>query len=198
MQAYHFDRESQRITDIINDKVVFFGMEDFKKKIVEGDDCFMCGTSRSQTEFSDEHVIPNWILKKFKVHNATIDLPNRTRFSYGRSTIPCCRSCNSLLGKEVERPISKLLALPHEEMSKLFADQENVQKLFVWMSLIFLKTHLKVMDLSNHRDKRKGEEKIGELHDWGVLHHVHCVARVPVWRCWQSLLPASCQEGVES
>lgn len=61
-----------------------------------------------------------------------------------------------------------------------FVDQlksDGSNKLFCWMCLIFLKTHLKDKGLAVHQDHRKGTEKIGELHSWGDLHHIHCMAR---------------------
>jgi len=56
-------------------------------------------------------------------------------------------------------------------------------RLFCWMSLIFLKAHLKDKYLRFHLDRRKGETKIGELHSWEDLHHIHCVARAFYTRC---------------
>lgn len=48
---------------------------------------------------------------------------------------------------------------------------------FLWQCLIFLKTHLKDKSLTLHRDRRRGNEMIGEIYEWKVLHHIHCVAR---------------------
>jgi hypothetical protein len=45
------------------------------------------------------------------------------------------------------------------------------------MALIFLKAHLKNKYLNYHRDSRKGDVKIAEIHSWEELYHLHCVAR---------------------
>jgi hypothetical protein len=49
--------------------------------------------------------------------------------------------------------------------------------LFVWMSLIFLNTHLKDRNLRYNRDLRSSPDPISDLYDWERLHHVHAVAR---------------------
>jgi hypothetical protein len=80
------------------------------------------------------------------------------------------------MGECLERPIREMF----EKGYKSFGEQLKLNgpwDLFCWMNLIFLKTHLKDNNLSFHRDTRKGEMKIGELHSWEDLHHIHCMAR---------------------
>jgi hypothetical protein len=48
---------------------------------------------------------------------------------------------------------------------------------FVWMGLIFLKTHLKDRAHRVFLDQRRGNEKIADDYDWERLHHIHCVVR---------------------
>ena len=56
------------------------------------------------------------------------------------------------------------------------------------------------------RDSRKGEQRIGELHAWQDLHHIHCVARSFYTQCELRaevcgsllVLPAKNIPGVES
>jgi hypothetical protein len=49
--------------------------------------------------------------------------------------------------------------------------------LFCWLTLIFFKVHYRDRALRLHLDPRKGDETIGDLINWGELHHIHCVAR---------------------
>ncbi len=86
-------------------KVLYFSCERFVRDIAEGNCCFICGADKATTKFNDEHVIPDWVLKRFRLHSRTITLPNDTEFSYGRYKIPCCERCNSLLGSTFETPI---------------------------------------------------------------------------------------------
>jgi hypothetical protein len=80
------------------------------------------------------------------------------------------------MGEQFEKPISAMFAkgagVVNQELK-----EHGAWRLFCWMCLIFVKTHLKDKNLNLHPDPRKGEEKIGELHDWGELHHIHCMAR---------------------
>jgi len=157
-------------------RIIFFSFKRFVKDIVEGNHCFMCGVSSEARPFNNEHVLPDWILRRYQLHNRTITLPNGAQFRYGQFTIPCCEKCNGKLGERVEKPIREMF----DKGYKAFGEQveaEGPWRLFCWMCLIFLKTHLKDNDLSFHQDRRKGEDKIGELHSWDDLHHIHCMAR---------------------
>jgi hypothetical protein len=58
-----------------------------------------------------------------------------------------------------------------------FLEGGSLLKLYVWMGLIYLKTHLKDRAMRVHLDRRKGEEKIGDDYDWADLHHIHSVVR---------------------
>jgi hypothetical protein len=163
---------------VLNSKgrVLFFSLPRFISDISEGNDCFICGAKQNVVPFNDEHVIPDWILRRYGLHNKFITLPNGTTFRYGAFKIPCCAECNSRMGEEVEKPISEMLASGTKGISQELKDKGPWQ-LFCWMALIFLKTHLKDKDLVFHRDRRKGDLKIGELHSWEDLHHIHCLAR---------------------
>ena len=51
---------------VINGKgeIVFFGLKHFLDDIVKGDCCFICGAKPGSKQFNDEHIIPDWILRK--------------------------------------------------------------------------------------------------------------------------------------
>ena len=57
-------------------KVLYLDANRFVRDIVAGDCCFICGISPEEAEFNREHVLPNWILNKYDLHDITIDLPN--------------------------------------------------------------------------------------------------------------------------
>lgn len=159
-------------------KILFFNYDDFINKIVRKNNCFICGATKNMKPFNDEHVIPDWILRKFKMHTKSITLPNGTTLKYGHYKIPCCQECNSELGKTYEIPISELLSHSYAEIcNRLEEDPKLIQLLFKWLSLIFIKTHLKDTLLLQDRDVRNDSGMIGDGHYWSDIHHIHCIAR---------------------
>jgi len=85
-------------------------------------------------------------------------------------------SCNKLLGQEVENPVATLFAGGYDALIN-HCKAEGPYLLFTWLSLIFLKTHLKDRSLLINRDRRIASQKISELYEWPELHHIHCIAR---------------------
>jgi hypothetical protein len=61
-----------------------------------------------------------------------------------------------------------------------YVQQEGTALLYQWLSLIYLKTHLKDASLrAALRKPENGEasEMIGDIYEWSELHHVHAIAR---------------------
>ena len=126
----------------IDKKVIFFGIEDFMDKIANGDCCFICGAEPNSKKFNNEHIIPDWILKKYNLNSNFITLPNGTKFKHNQYKVPCCKDCNSELGEVYEKPISQLLSKSYSEIIEIIKQEpETVHFLFRWLNLIFLKTH---------------------------------------------------------
>ncbi|WP_026135718.1 hypothetical protein [Nafulsella turpanensis] len=170
--------EESRTIKNTGGKILLFGLDEFKENIVKGDSCFICGASPESKEFNNEHVIPDWVLRRFSLNDKFVTLPNNTKFRYNQYLIPCCKDCNTELGQFYEIPISALLSKPYEEVvSELEMDYEKFELLFRWLNLIFLKTHLKDKTILQNRDKRKGEGVIADKYFWEDLHHIHCIAR---------------------
>lgn len=157
-------------------KVIFYSFPRFVAHIATGDKCFICGASPGSKPFNNEHVFPDWILRRYKLHDRVLTIPNRSTFRYGALRIPCCVDCNSEMGALFETPIREMFAAGYDA----FCD--GVQKcgvwpVFIWMSLIFLKAHLKDKSLRFHRHLRKPRTTIGESYSWEDLHHIHCLCR---------------------
>ena len=93
-----------------DNRILYFSWDRFKSDICEGTCCFICGMPKNGNEFNDEHILPNWILRKFDLHRQSITLPNGQTLKYGSYKIPCCVTCNSLLGEELENPLSTVLS----------------------------------------------------------------------------------------
>jgi hypothetical protein len=158
-------------------KVLHFSYARFKRDIIDGNCCFICGLAPdSGVQFNDEHVVPDWIVRRFGLTGRTLHLPNEVEFKYDRYTIPCCAPCNTLLSETYEKPLSRLVAKGRDAVYA-HVMKDGPFELFTWLALVFLKTHLKDRHLRFHLDRRKPEFRIAELHDWDALHHIHCVIR---------------------
>jgi hypothetical protein len=80
------------------------------------------------------------------------------------------------MGREIETPISKIVRRGPDAVAAHIL-REGPLKFFVWLGLIFLKTHLKDRSHRHHLDKRKGKQIISDQYDWDQLHHIHAVVR---------------------
>jgi hypothetical protein len=160
----------------LDGKILHFSGERFQKDIVDGDCCFMCGASPKSKVFNNEHVIPNWLLTEIGLHDQSVTLSNGKMLRYSSFVVPCCQSCNEFLGREIEEPISRILKGGFGAVVE-HIKQEGPWRLFEWLNLIFLKTHLKDTQLRYHLDTRKGTERISDFYEWSGIHHIHCVSR---------------------
>jgi hypothetical protein len=57
-------------------RVIVYSAEEFLNKICATDCCFVCGSSRREKPFNDEHVVPRWILNRYSLFGKEIILPN--------------------------------------------------------------------------------------------------------------------------
>jgi hypothetical protein len=158
-------------------RVIVFSIGRFIRDIVEGGSCFICGKSRDEVPFNDEHIIPDWVLRRTGLYERQITLPNETLHRYAQYKVPCCVPCNSLMGRTFEVPISKLFAEGYDAVAGHMRTREGMAQLFIWLAFIYLKTHLKDLSLRMHQDRRMPEGKIAYVYEWESLHHIHCVAR---------------------
>lgn len=160
-------------------RILFYGSADFIRDICLGDRCFICGASPDDVEFNDEHVVSDWLLRRFEQHQIRLQLPNRTYQFYGRHKLPCCVDCNTLLGRAVENPVSKLTELGHAALLK--SDRSVSGPLLAqWLTQTFFKLMLMDGRLPNSRDRRSGDTStIAGDREWQTLHHLHALVRVP-------------------
>jgi hypothetical protein len=163
---------------IIDDlgRVVFYSADRFVREIVDEDRCFICGRQRTSTVFNDEHVIPDWLLRRHSLHDKRIVIPGESDLLYGRYKIPCCQDCNSLMARRYEEPIAERFAEGYGAVTEML--KQNPLTVFGWMNLLFLKVHLKDRALILNRDRRVTSPRISDLYDWPEIHHIHCVARM--------------------
>jgi len=151
-------------------RVVSLGVDRFISAIAHGDACFICGVAPAEKRFNDEHVIPNWILKRHELHSRRLVTPNKADLMYGRNTVPCCIECNALMANSLEKPISEAFRGGYTAVCE-FMRGEHGPLLFVWLASLFLKTHLKDRELRWNLDERAGGQKIAECYDWAEFYH---------------------------
>lgn len=157
--------------------IIHFSIPRFLSDIINGDCCFICGRTRTDTLFNDEHIIPDWILRRFSLHDQTITLPNNRPIKYSQYKVPCCQSCNTLMSEIFETPISNAINLGYEEFASYLSNEDFLIKVFVWLSLIFFKAHFKDKALRLYPDLRMPDVRLADQYNWKALHHIHCVAR---------------------
>ena len=159
-------------------RVLLFSATQFTAEICDGDACFICGAPRGSKKFNNEHVVPRWVLKRYNLFAEAITLPNGAQQHYGTYVMPCCAECNSLLGDRIETPISQLLDGGFDAIVARL-NEKTIAALYVWLCLLFVKTHLKDRAYRVHKDFRDGDARIADDYFWPEMHHLHCVARAP-------------------
>jgi hypothetical protein len=157
-------------------KVIFFSTKRFIDDICLGNCCFICGADPAEKQFNDEHVFPEWLLRKYALFARTISLPNGKTVRYDRHTVPCCVECNILMGREIEEPMSAVVNGGPDSIQSHIASN-GALKLFVWMGLIYLKLHLKNKTNRKVLDRRVQSGMIADDYEWDLLHHIHTVVR---------------------
>lgn len=155
--------------------ILFFPIERFQREICQNGHCFICG-SEPNDNFNREHIIPKWVLKSCNIYNKAITLPNGETTLYSKYTLQCCKECNSILGQHFEDPVRKIFSNGFDAVES-HINNHGPQLIQLWLSLIFLKTHLKDFRLKLKLDDRIDSGKIGDQYDLGDLHHIHALAR---------------------
>lgn len=121
----HIDPESKNLVSA-DGKVLVYTVKNFIVNICESDNCFVCGAGESENTFNAEHIIPRWVLKRFNLFGAKLNLPNRVPFQYGKYVIRCCSDCNTFLGERVETIISKGLSGDYNNALSFFNDNREL------------------------------------------------------------------------
>jgi hypothetical protein len=94
--------------------------------------CFLCGCRLGQKNRADEHVIPKWVQRKYKLANQQLHLLNRTTIPYRQLTIPCCFTCNNKHLQPLEKRMSRAVALGANAVRAL-----DHHDLFLWLGKMF-------------------------------------------------------------
>ena len=115
------------------------------------DRCFLCGIKLNESNGSEEHIYPKWLLREFDLYNESMYLLNRTRIKYKDLKIPCCKKCNSKMSKILEKPIKEAVQSGFDAFNNV--DRDIV---FVWLNKIAYGTLFKELSLKIDRKKPNG------------------------------------------
>lgn len=146
----------------------------------DGAHCFLCGTKLKETNRSDEHFFPKWLLKKYNMWNQGICLQNDTKIKYKSLKIPCCKQCNNEKLNRIEDQILSAVEKGYEEFVKL--DEIIV---FQWIGKIYYGNLFKELFLDKDI-KAKSKEKIinpQQLIRFEALHNLLQSIRIPFKFC---------------
>ena len=152
------------------------GADKFIKDICSENTCFLCGLPYSDELFNMEHVIPDWIHNSHKLPSYKTILGNETTYPYASHKIPCCKSCNSMLGERVEKPMSKILQHGIAGLVK-HINEHGIMLPYLWLALIFIKHSIHDKKLRKYRDRRMPDIKLSEDIEWNEFYHVYTLVR---------------------
>ena len=93
--------------------------------------CFLCGKRLCDSNRSDEHVFPKWVLKKFDLWDEKLILLNGSTIPYRKLTIPCCTKCNTHFLKNLESKVCKAVSQGFSAVRRL-----DDWTLFAWTGKI--------------------------------------------------------------
>lgn len=142
-----------------------------------GDRCFVCLTAAGDE--TQEHIIPNWIIRYCNLEKHTIRLGNGEKVTHPKYKVPCCERCNQSLRRTYEDSISSAIKGGISSIFNLHRLDPTI--LLRWLNLLFFKTHYKDLFLRRNLDRRLGEEKIADVYDWGVMNLPHSLFRAPLF-----------------
>jgi hypothetical protein len=170
-------RPEDKTIEAANGRIYHYGWTRFVDEVCTGGHCFICGRTYDASAFNDEHVVPDWLLTRFRLHNSRLTLPNGTQRPYGQHKIPCCIDCNSLLGREIEQHIAMITGGDYSAFAAAIAWEYQFLP-EQWLALVFLKLHLMDGRLRRTRDRRlKDDATISEGRIWEHFHHLHALVR---------------------
>ncbi len=120
----------------------------FEKMTFSYENCFLCGCLLNEINYSEEHVVPKWLQRKFNLWNRKLILLNGTSINYKDLKIPCCKKCNNAMSKNIENPIEQGVSNGYNEFVKI--DEKIIFQWLNKMSYGFLFKELSLKaELSN-------------------------------------------------
>ena len=139
--------------------------------------CFLCGEVLNSQNRTREHVFPQWLLNKYKLHNDKLTLQNHTAILYKQLTIPCCQNCNGNFLSPLEKEIQKA----HDQGVEAFKALPHI-RIFQWVAKI--QYGILFRQLSLFRDRSDSEAHYildrDDLNELASLHFFLQSVRLPL------------------
>ena len=112
----------------LNDPKVYIDTDTFIDLVSERTRCLICCEPLNGKVANREHVLPKWILRKYDLYDKEITLPHDYKArQYGGHTMPCCKDCNSLLGKKLEQPVRQLTQGGYAKLQRLLDEEGTAE-----------------------------------------------------------------------
>ena len=132
------------------------------------DYCFLCGKNLLDN-YTEEHVVPKWLLNRHNLWDQNLQLLNETDIEYRKIKIPCCSECNNEHLSKLESQIRSAVEAGYEACLEL--DQSLI---FMWISKIWYGLLRK--EVSLQKDLRCPEKgKIFAENELKNLQHLHAL-----------------------
>jgi hypothetical protein len=128
------------------------------KKLVPS--CILCGTEQNITK---EHVLPKWVFESNAKHFFTTDVNQLSR-PYINSTLPACKSCNSILLNGIEKYIQKTLS--EVDLVNRYYTAEEWDNVIRWLEILDFK--FQVLDITTKFRAHKTAGYIPALADFSI------------------------------
>jgi len=160
----------------------------FEKHDFSLDTCFLCGLHLCESTRSDEHIFPQWLLRKFDLYDKFLNLLNGTTIPYRQLTIPCCATCNSEHLSALENDVRNVV-----EGSEPI-DSLDDKTLYLWTSKIFYGLLYREVLLPMDRANRSTGPIVStdEIRSYRTLHVFLQAARLEIeFQCIHAAFPAS-------
>ena len=160
----------------------------FEKHDFSVNTCFLCGLRLAASTRSDEHVVPQWLLHRFELHNKRLTLLNGTQIPYRQLTIPCCKTCNN---KHLSLVESKIRSVVEGGAPLDSLDQKSI---FIWMGKIFYGVLYREVLLPMDRSGRVPGSifPAEQMQSFRTLHTFLQTARLNIdFQCMHASFPAS-------
>ena len=74
--------------------------------------CFVCNVRLDSANYTLEHLIPQWMIRMFRLQDEIITFPSGRTVSYLDFVVPCCKECNCHLLSPIEASLARAMSRP--------------------------------------------------------------------------------------
>ncbi len=99
--------------------------------------CFICNTVLNHKNYTLEHLIPQWIIRRFGLEEHTITFDHNVTIKYLDFVLPCCRECNCNLLSPIETSLYYAFSSSAHKPTQI-----PIDTFAVWSCKIFTGVHL--------------------------------------------------------